>query len=166
MELLVFPKIAPKTWWIYYSFWKNIKVKISFFLQRVNITSFQNCDVDPSENMDHFVQFSDISYECDADGFCDIVHAKFNIPTVNDKDKLVSESLVFCCRKLVNFLAPIPRWILRYGVARHRPPANAMKTMSISLKYCHANDFTEIWPGRGQWYPMEWRSTPNVVPML
>lgn len=60
-----------------------------FILQRVNITSFKTCDTDPSENLDHFVRFSDISLECNADGFCDIVHAKFHIPTVNEGDKLV-----------------------------------------------------------------------------
>lgn len=58
-------------------------------LQRVNITSFKTCDMDPSENLEHFVRFTDISLECNADGFCDIVHAKFHIPTVNDGDKLV-----------------------------------------------------------------------------
>lgn len=58
-------------------------------MQRVNITSFKDCDIDPSENSEHLVHFSDISLECNADGFCDIVHAKFNIPTVNDNEKLV-----------------------------------------------------------------------------
>lgn len=65
------------------------KFSLNVSLQRVNITSFKNCDLDSSENLDHFVRFSDISFECNADGFCDILHAKFNIPTVNDKAKLV-----------------------------------------------------------------------------
>lgn len=58
-------------------------------MQRVNITSFENCDVDPSEITEHLVRLTDISFECKADGLCDIVHAKVNIPTVNANDKLV-----------------------------------------------------------------------------
>lgn len=33
--------------------------------------------------------FTDIIYEYNADGLCDTVHAKYNIPTINDNDKLV-----------------------------------------------------------------------------
>lgn len=55
----------------------------------MNITNFQQCETDPSENSDHLVTFTDVSYECDANGFCDMVHAKYTIPTINDNDKLV-----------------------------------------------------------------------------
>lgn len=58
-------------------------------LQRVNITNFRNCDLDPSENLEQYVSFTDISYEFNSDGLCDIVHGTYNIPTVNTADKLV-----------------------------------------------------------------------------
>lgn len=68
----------------------------------MNITNFNNCDVDPSENKEHLVTFSNITYECSADGFCDIVHGIYNIPTVNDNDKLVTFIIIFsfCCQCL------------------------------------------------------------------
>ncbi|XP_031627241.1 uncharacterized protein LOC116343360 [Contarinia nasturtii] len=64
---------------------------------KVNITKFGNCDMlDPSENMAHFVRMSDISYECDADGYCDTIHAKYNIPTINTADKLMNITMMRC----------------------------------------------------------------------
>lgn len=57
----------------------------------MNITEFGNCDwIDPNENLEHFVRFTDVSYEINADGFCDVVHAKYFIPTINIADKLVT----------------------------------------------------------------------------
>lgn len=67
----------------------EINFRKTFFFQRVNITSFKECDIDPSANKEHFVTFTDIIYEYNADGLCDTVHAKYNIPTINDNDKLV-----------------------------------------------------------------------------
>lgn len=68
--------------------WKEKQPILSF--QNVNITKFGNCELDPSENLEHFVRFTDISYELNADGYCDTVHAKYYIPTVNTADKLVT----------------------------------------------------------------------------
>lgn len=55
----------------------------------MNITRFGNCEMDPSENLEHFVRFTDVVYEMDSDGLCDAVHGKYYIPTVNTADKLV-----------------------------------------------------------------------------
>ena len=56
----------------------------------MNITKFGDCDfIDPSENLEHFVRLTDITYEINSDGLCDTVHGKYYIPTVNTQDKLV-----------------------------------------------------------------------------
>lgn len=60
----------------------------------MNLTNFVQCENDQSENLDHCVTFSDIVFECTADSFCNGVHAKINIPTINDNDKLVNSNKV------------------------------------------------------------------------
>lgn len=55
----------------------------------MNITKFANCQLKPDENLEHFVDFTDIKYEINADGLCDVVHAKYYIPTILTSDKLV-----------------------------------------------------------------------------
>lgn len=63
--------------------------------QRINITQFKNCDLDPNENLEHFASFDNVSYECDADGYCDTIHATFNVPTILTTDKLVKNRITF-----------------------------------------------------------------------
>lgn len=43
------------------------------------------------------MRLSDVSYEFNADGYADVVHGKYFIPTVNTNDKMVT---IFVKRKI------------------------------------------------------------------
>lgn len=58
----------------------------------MNITNFSNCDRSKEvADLSHIVLIRDITYDYDADGFCDTVHGKYTIPTINTADKLVGQ---------------------------------------------------------------------------
>lgn len=60
-----------------------------FFVQRVNITKFGNCDqIHLYKDNEHFVRLKSITYDY-VDGYCDTIHGSYVIPTVNKADKMV-----------------------------------------------------------------------------
>lgn len=56
----------------------------------MNITKFNSCDI-PGEPTNHLVYLRDITYDIDSAGYCDTVHAKYRIPTVNIAEKVVNK---------------------------------------------------------------------------